>query len=113
VTALVRHLHGAYHRSYRAIADLLADIADLPIGLGSVVTCTERVSTALVPVNAAIHTALQTQAVVNLGFIKQLFPSPANGHAERSEASRLQSVQRSFASLRMTTAEGSYSFMSP
>lgn len=66
VTALVGHLHGTYHLSYRAIGDLLTDIADLPIGLGSIVTCIQRVSQAIAPLDAAIHTAVQTATVVNI-----------------------------------------------
>lgn len=66
VTALVGHLHGTYHLSYRAIGDLLTDIADLPIGLGSIVTCTQRVSQAIAPLDAAIHTTVQTATVVNV-----------------------------------------------
>lgn len=66
LTALIGHLHGTYHLSYRAVADLLADVADLPIGLGSVVASAERVSTALAPVDAAIHAAVRTAAVVNV-----------------------------------------------
>lgn len=63
LTALVGHLHGTYHLSYRALSDLLGDLADLRLSLGSAVTCSQRVSTALVPIDAAIHTALQTGAV--------------------------------------------------
>lgn len=66
VTALVGHLHGTYHLSDRAIGDLLADVADLPIGLGSVVTSTQRVSQALSPLDAAIHTAVHTAVVVHI-----------------------------------------------
>jgi transposase len=66
LTALIGHLHGTYHLSYRAVADLLADVADLPIGLGSVVTSAERVSTALAPVDAVIHAAVRTAPVVNV-----------------------------------------------
>ena len=60
LTALIGHLHGTYHLSYRAVADLLADVADLPIGLGSLVSSTERVSTALAPIVTALQTAIQT-----------------------------------------------------
>ena len=66
LTALIGHLHGTYHLSYRAVADLLADVADVPIGLGSVVTSAERVSAALVPIDTAIHAAIQTAPVVNV-----------------------------------------------
>jgi transposase len=66
VTALVGHLHGTYHLSYRAIGALLTDLAALPIGLGSIVTSTQRVSQALAPLDTAIHTAIQTTAVVNV-----------------------------------------------
>lgn len=66
LTALIGHLHGTYHLSYRAVADLLADVADLPIGLGSLVTSTERVSTAVAPIVTALQAALQTAAVVNV-----------------------------------------------
>ena len=66
VAALCGHLHGTFHLSYRAIADLLADVADLPIGLASVVRSCGRVSAALLPIDAALHTALQTEPVVNV-----------------------------------------------
>jgi transposase len=66
LTALIGHLHGTYHLSYRAVADLLADVADVPIGLGSVVTSAERVSAALAPIDCAIHAAIQTAPVVNV-----------------------------------------------
>lgn len=66
VTALVGHLHGTYHLRVRAIADLLADVADLPLSTGSVVASFLRVSTALIPIDAAIHTAVQTAPVVNV-----------------------------------------------
>jgi transposase len=66
LTALIGHLHGTYHLSYRAVADLLADVADLPIGLGSVVTSTTRVSAALAPIDTAIHTALQSAPAANV-----------------------------------------------
>lgn len=66
VAALCGHLHGTYHLSFRAIADLLADIADLPIGLASVVRSCGRVSAALLPIDAALHTALAREAVVNV-----------------------------------------------
>jgi transposase len=66
LTALIGQLHGTYHLSYRAVADLLADVADLPIGLGSVVTSAARGSDALAPINTAIHAAVQTASVVNV-----------------------------------------------
>lgn len=66
VTALCGHLHGTYHLSYRAIADLLADIAALPIGLASVVASCQRLSEALLPIDAALHTALLSETVVNV-----------------------------------------------
>ena len=66
VAALCGHLHGTYHLSYRAIADLLADIADLPIGLASVVSSCQRLSAALGPIDAALQTALQNEKVVNV-----------------------------------------------
>lgn len=66
LTALIGHLHGTYHLSYRAVADLLADVADVPIGLGSVVTSAERVSASLAPIDTAIHAAIQTAPVVNV-----------------------------------------------
>ena len=65
-SALSGHLHGTYHLSYRAIADLLRDIADMPIGLASVVTSCGRLSAALLPICAALQTALQTEPVVNV-----------------------------------------------
>jgi len=65
-TALCAHLHGSYHLSFRAIADLLSDSAELPIGLSSVVSCCGRLSTARAPIDAALHTALQTETVVNV-----------------------------------------------
>ncbi|GAB4120479.1 MAG: hypothetical protein OHK0050_28980 [Roseiflexaceae bacterium] len=45
---------------------LLADLADLPIGVGSVVACTQRMSDALAPLATAIQTAIHTTAVVNV-----------------------------------------------
>jgi transposase len=66
VMAAIAHLHGTYHLSYRAVGALLADLADLPIGVGSVVACTQRVSDALAPLATAIQTAIHTTAVVNV-----------------------------------------------
>lgn len=66
VAALCGHLHGTFHLSYRAIADLLADLANLPIGVASVVASCQRLSAALEPIDAALHTALDSQAVVNV-----------------------------------------------
>ena len=66
VVALCGHLHGKDHLSYRAIADLLADVADLPIGLASVVASTQRLSAALAPIDIALHSALQSEKVVNV-----------------------------------------------
>lgn len=48
------------------MADLLADVAGLPIGLGSVVTSAGRVSAARAPIDTAIHAAIQTAPVVNI-----------------------------------------------
>lgn len=64
LTALVGHLHGTYHLSYRPVTQVLNDLAAVGMSLGSAVACAQRVSTALQPLDAAIHTHLQTAAVV-------------------------------------------------
>jgi transposase len=65
-TALVSLLHGRYRLSDRETQDFLQAVCGLPIGLGSIPRCCERVSSALAPVDAAIHAYVQHQAVANI-----------------------------------------------
>jgi transposase len=65
-TALASLLHGRYRMSDRETADFLADVCGLPISLGSIPACCERVSAALAPVDAAVHSAVQRQTVANV-----------------------------------------------
>jgi transposase len=65
-TALAGLLHGRYRLSERETADFLAAVCGLPISLGSIASCCERVSTALAPIDAAVHALVQTQAVANI-----------------------------------------------
>lgn len=64
--AVVGMLHGRYRISHRDVVHLLADLFQLPISLGSVVTLQTTVSTALAPVYADIQTQVQATAVVNV-----------------------------------------------
>lgn len=64
--ALVSLLHGRYRISHREVVHLLADLFQLPLSLGSVVTLQTTVSTALAPIYAAIHTHVQATAVANV-----------------------------------------------
>jgi transposase len=65
-TALTSLLHGRLRLSERESATTLTDICGLPISLGSVVRCCERVSDALAPVYTALQTVVQQQRVVNM-----------------------------------------------
>jgi transposase len=65
-TALASLLHGRLRLSERETATTLTDICGLPISLGSVVRCCERVSEALAPVYAALQSVIQQQHVVNM-----------------------------------------------
>jgi transposase len=65
-TALASLLHGRYRLSERETADFLSAVCGLPISLGSIPRCCERVSTALAPIDAAIHECVQSQAVANI-----------------------------------------------
>lgn len=64
--AVVSLLHGRYRISHREVVNLLADLFDLPLSLGSVVTLQTTVSAALAPVYAAVQTHVQAAAVVNV-----------------------------------------------
>lgn len=64
--AVVSLLHGRYRISHREVVHLLADLFQLPLSLGSVVTLQTTVSTALTPIYADIHTHVQAAAVANV-----------------------------------------------
>lgn len=64
--AVVSLLHGRYRISHREVVNLLADLFDLPLSLGSVVSLQTTVSAALAPVYADIGTHVQAAAVVNV-----------------------------------------------
>jgi transposase len=61
LTALVGLLHGRYRLSVRETTDVLATVVGVDLSPGAVVTSCTRVSTALAPVDAAIHDHLTTQ----------------------------------------------------
>jgi transposase len=63
---LVSLLHGRYRLSDRETQDFLQAVCGLPIGLGSIPRCCERLSSALAPIDAAIHAHLQRQGVANI-----------------------------------------------
>ena len=64
--AVVSLLHGRYRISHREVVNLLADLFDLPLSLGSVVTLQTAVSAALAPAHADVQTRVQAAAVVNV-----------------------------------------------
>jgi len=64
--AVVSLLHGRYRISHREVVNLLADLFQLPLSLGSVVTLQTTVSTALAPIYADIHTHVQAAPVANV-----------------------------------------------
>src|SRR6266536_5947350 len=64
--AVVSLLHGRYRISHREVVNLLADLFQFPLSLGSVVTLQATVSTALTPIYAAIHTHVQAAPVANV-----------------------------------------------
>lgn len=64
-SALATLLHARYRLSDREVADLLATVWQLPISVGSIVTCTERTSQALAPVEQAIVEQVQQQDIGN------------------------------------------------
>ena len=64
--ALVSLLHGRYRISHREVVNLLADLFQLPLSLGSVVTLQTTVSTALAPISADILTHVQAAPVANV-----------------------------------------------
>jgi transposase len=64
--AVVSLLHGRYRISHREVVNLLADLFDLPLSLGSVVTLQTAVSAALAPAHADVQTHVQAAAVVNV-----------------------------------------------
>lgn len=66
IAALVGLLHGRYRLSHREALNLLADLFQLPLSLGSVVTLQTAVSTALAPIYTDIHTHVQAAAVANV-----------------------------------------------
>jgi len=66
LTALLGLLHGTYHLSDRAIADLLTNVWGIQISLGSIVNSCQRLSTALERVDADIQAAVQVQPSVNV-----------------------------------------------
>jgi transposase len=65
-TALVSLLHGRYRLSDRETQNFLAVVCGLPIGLGSIPTCCDRMSTALAPIDASVHAHIQRQEVANI-----------------------------------------------
>jgi transposase len=64
--AIVSLLHGRYRISHREVVNLLADLFQLPLSLGSVVTLQTTVSTALAPIYADIQTHVQAAWVANV-----------------------------------------------
>jgi transposase len=66
LTAFVALLRGEYHQSERDVATFLATLCGLPISLGSVVRCCDRMSAALAPVYTAIADAVRGQDVANI-----------------------------------------------
>ena len=64
--ALVGLLHGRYRISDREVVELFADLFQLPLSLGSVVTLQTTVSTALAPIYTDIHTHVQAAPVANV-----------------------------------------------
>jgi len=65
-TALASLFHGRLRLSERETATTLTDVCGLPISLGSVVRCCERVSDALAPIYAALQSVVRQQSVVNM-----------------------------------------------
>jgi transposase len=59
-------LHGRYRISDREIPQLLLDLFNLPLSLGSVVDLQHSCSQALAPVYTAIQTTVQQQAHINM-----------------------------------------------
>jgi transposase len=66
LVAMIGMLHGRYRISQREVVQLLADLFQFPISLGSVVTCQATVSVALAPIYDAIQTQVQAAPVVNI-----------------------------------------------
>jgi transposase len=66
IAASVALLHGRYRLSDREIPDLLYDLFNLPLSLGSVVDLQHSCSLALAPVYSAIQTSVQQQAHLNI-----------------------------------------------
>jgi transposase len=66
LTALTALLHGRYRLSDREVVEVLADVVGVEMSLGSVVTCCDRVSTALEPVYDALVETLPQQPVVHV-----------------------------------------------
>ena len=64
--AVVSLLHGRYRIRHREVVNLLADLFQFPLSLGSVVTLPATVSTALAPVYADIQTHVQAAPVANV-----------------------------------------------
>jgi transposase len=65
VTALMSLMRGHYRFSLDAAEEFLAEVCNLPISSGSIVTSCERVSDALAPVDAAIQEAVLAHPQVN------------------------------------------------
>jgi transposase len=65
VTALIGLMRGHYRFSLDAAEEFLAEVCNLPISSGSIVTSCERVSDALAPVDAAIQEAVLAHPQVN------------------------------------------------
>jgi transposase len=63
---VVSLLHGRYRISHREVVNLLADLFQFPLSLGSVVGLQTTVSAALAPVYADVQTQVQIAAVVNI-----------------------------------------------
>lgn len=64
--ATVGMLHGRYRISHREAVQLLADLFQFPISLGSVVTCQSTISAALAPIYDDLQAQVQTAPVVNI-----------------------------------------------
>jgi transposase len=63
--ALMAILRGRYRLSLDDAAEFLADVWNLPLSGGSIVTSCERVSEALAPIDATIQAVVQAAPVVN------------------------------------------------
>jgi transposase len=66
LTALIALLHGRFRLSIRETQAFLTDVAGIAASLGSIIRSCARVSTAIVPLDQAIHAQIQQQAVLHI-----------------------------------------------